>query len=1249
LQYSIIFKIKREGVWEDKSQFVQLPINIKETLDDTMDTAEVILGLTDDSHEYEAWDDVDLTITVDNSLRNYFMVVQKDRVEEVQLGFESKWTHKLTLIEATQKLSTLQTNDFAITQPLEVVVSPIMALRDDITNVFSTNNIHNGTVISGEKSFPNYNNWNSLGVIVTGSRTSGTFLTQNVRGISAAFNFQISRPSSLILKEYDSEGSTIQIPNLPTGTFEVGFGNTLTSNIFNWSIESSVTTRLSLSFHDVLMDMTTNTNVTNLINRNTNRVSIASLVSGRTYRYYVRTGSNTNGVFWDNPLNNSKLDVPITIVSNFTSPLAFAIYTNTTPRNILATPSNIGIVYAVGYSNSGNLIPTINASTLKPYEYYYEFKVEDGIITEGYFVDDSIIKAVDSTVSRRLEDYKFFFPVSIDEYFAIPEEERFFVRAVFPTDFYSYIGTGARNFGLGGGIQFVEFPPGSENASRNVYYKVKSLLAEGFVNLPNDADRNFSSGTYSTKKLDYEIDGDILDYVSNIPSPEFTFAGGKNLLEILFEIGKTFNGIPRLKLVEGKEIISFDILSKKIKDNTGFDHGSNPIAKESDSDNYATGLVSIVDNAINDEAIIINSAFYPSRNDWIKPKSKDLNESIFDLSNMAVVIENENSGIHRIISVKVRNFNFAGNIADISNLVVDKKIYNSLEPSISARGRHLYYEQGKNFIDGLSYLPNKDEVVAALGDKYAIQLAIESLGFVTSSQKPIADYEFQIEYVPVFNNLRLFSEQSKVITEKKRVFNAFSQPERNTSLLQYGENADIILKRTGVNSISSTYLIVNPVELPFIGEELVDNGFTYYADNITYVYDNQNITTNVNYTRDINKLDKFVGYNKNYREYQLYGENYIWKQKNINKYCYITKDNPIFPKEFSGDTSFRESVKSLFSGTNFPVKLDLSIIQFFDVDGRKLKYRFQNEDYIVPNIILNTLSGYTNNSMFFVNSMSDNYSAGNTLERITMNNNNRIDFGQELNNFLQKTSIQQVAILRGLENQLVVRDENQDGFEDNRKRLNAVRYVNSFGNADVMMVSYHNSGTISIGNEFPKLFATDSFNGTKNVSDLVLKDVLPINKMLETIYIDKDNRDALQQVMQVHFVSKVSDISVLSPFVKYNRLIANSSVSDQQTTLDYTGRLVLVGIKDIKKAIDEKRVDYKPADLFVTNINLQNSTDNYTAVMPNYGFNPTENYEGYGFVYQNTKELAIVYSKPLTANVFEIVPPIYFNFSDNPI
>ena len=64
-------------------------------------------------------------------------------------------------------------------------------------------------------------------------------------------------------------------------------------------------------------------------------------------------------------------------------------------------------------------------------------------------------------------------------------------------------------------------------------------------------------------------------------SPDYTFAGLRNLFEILSEIGKVFYGIPRLKLNSNdEEYITFDILEELV-DNPNFEPLDTPYRKSS--------------------------------------------------------------------------------------------------------------------------------------------------------------------------------------------------------------------------------------------------------------------------------------------------------------------------------------------------------------------------------------------------------------------------------------------------------------------------------------------------------------------------------------------------------------------------------------------------------------------------------------------------------------------------------------------
>ena len=67
MDYNIRVELKIHDEWVDKSEYVQLPLSIKTTMDESLDIGELVLNFTNDSREYEAFTPVLITIT-DNSV-----------------------------------------------------------------------------------------------------------------------------------------------------------------------------------------------------------------------------------------------------------------------------------------------------------------------------------------------------------------------------------------------------------------------------------------------------------------------------------------------------------------------------------------------------------------------------------------------------------------------------------------------------------------------------------------------------------------------------------------------------------------------------------------------------------------------------------------------------------------------------------------------------------------------------------------------------------------------------------------------------------------------------------------------------------------------------------------------------------------------------------------------------------------------------------------------------------------------------
>ena len=120
MNYSVELKIN--GV--DYSEYIQLPFSITETLDETMDTGAMTLNFLEERTPFKPYSECEITLTQpDNVPKKYTMLLESDKVEEIQHGNDSYWKHYLTFVELTYLLSNYYLSDFAITQPITAFAS----------------------------------------------------------------------------------------------------------------------------------------------------------------------------------------------------------------------------------------------------------------------------------------------------------------------------------------------------------------------------------------------------------------------------------------------------------------------------------------------------------------------------------------------------------------------------------------------------------------------------------------------------------------------------------------------------------------------------------------------------------------------------------------------------------------------------------------------------------------------------------------------------------------------------------------------------------------------------------------------------------------------------------------------------------------------------------------------------------------------------------------------------------------------
>jgi hypothetical protein len=1167
----IQLKIKINNEWIDKSEFVQLPINIVQSLDDTMDRGEVTLNFTQDNSQYEPYNFVFLSLDG----REYYMMIESDTVTEINEGLNSFFKHDLVLIEATQYLATIDLHDFSTTQFVEsyedLPYSPRISPNVMKYNVKFFD-------YTGEQA-----NWRDIGTAYTANVP--TLIINSLGGI---YKVQLTIDDNLLIKpSYAKDTDTfISLPKITDASFFARLQQR-TFGLLTVDLEES----FNLAYDELLLNVTTNTtyNVSSLVDAS-KRVNLSLLPNG-SYRYIVKTKTQ----YWNLASNNAKLDTSILTVFGITIP-GIATWRDLITRNDFAS---VG-----GLNNTTDILN----------EFYYPFTVSDTADEKNYniTVADALLKALNNSTVRKLNDSRYYRAITTNEYNTLPFVNTVLASNPGSTDPVVVFGK-ANSYDYTTRLRITE--------GLDVYnFRVDSEIIQGLVNM-SQFDTGFDSPVYYTKPLELKYDQEILDRTASLTSLDFTFAGGKNLLEVLFELGKSFGGIPRVFFdINLNPVISFDILEELIN-NPDFDDAATLTTKVASTSNYATNVISEVKNFITQDDLgkkATNTIVYPSKSSWVTPRAIDFNTAIMRPDTMKIAIDDPNHGIFKIVKLEVTNFDDANTVKDITEYVHESVIFDTFPNAVPEdwetterrrfKGLALYYRRGENGIFNLNEITDEDNIFGLTGTKYAIRRILINAGIPDANlTKAEVLYQYRIEYVPLVTSARLFVEQSNVTLENKSINMPYNQSERNVSLSQFFQAADNVLKRNGIPSISKNYIFRSVDEVPAIGQKIDFDGYDYYADKITISYDNNNIICDVQFSREVNKVDPLVGFNKEYREYSLATDNILWKRMNINNYAYITSEFKYVVNSFDPIKAiFPQSVMNLINGTfsSSMEKIEGAVFNFYDKNANVIRWD-NNFEKIKP-IGLSVVSAPAGNSMMFTTSMYDNFGAGRKMERIPYDSNN---------------------VAQGLEELIF----GENGLERNRLTQQPVRYVDDNGKALVGRVMFlKRSDTLS----FNPLAVPEIVDDFKNYTSKAVLD--------ESFLFDKDNREALQLTYQLHFISRDKDIDVRPAFTKYNKLITQTSELPVEP-----GNLIVVGVRNLDSIKNKKTYEYDANDVLLSNIGASffSSPNNFIGLIPgSVTSNKNTNYEGFALVFPGTKEIAIVRKKPISLGT--PLGSIYIAFSE---
>jgi|LGOV01.1.fsa_nt_gb hypothetical protein len=482
----------------------------------------------------------------------------------------------------------------------------------------------------------------------------------------------------------------------------------------------------------------------------------------------------------------------------------------------------------------------------------------------------------------------------------------------------------------------------------------------------------------------FEIDATIEDRLDAIDAREFSFSPDKMMLEILAEIGEYIGAYPRLI---DFETLTFDFYSDLVDEVEDGDYSAKlETLLESQ---YHNNLVSNLQNTLPET--ISNASSIQSI--WSTPRN-DNGERISTTAGMYLLVDNPIYG--KLPKLYVTNFGWQyglvapfirGSVTytdtlDLSDYLIEKREYDTLNGDDDGKGSFLYYNQDNNKIDGLLY----ENPVILFISIYTIERIIAlklfgsvPLGFTLTT--PFEDIPYQIEYSPTTS---ILTKKTKITPNNQQLDLMYNQSENITDAISFGEALINKSARLGVKTYENVYSFEELTGIKQIGTFNSDN---YFADGYDLYYWNGFIEQKVTYSNDYIKLEEFVGIDSLNRFSNVPQTGDIVERKlHFNEYCIISDDeyDDTYETHNITDTGL-ERIGAVFN--------PIAVRTTDDEQTSFAILRTQNELIVEEQyLIVNVSSIGFGDTLHFNFKMEDNYSAGQTT---VLDGSNRYSQGQE--------------------------------------------------------------------------------------------------------------------------------------------------------------------------------------------------------------------------------------------------------------
>jgi hypothetical protein len=726
--------------------------------------------------------------------------------------------------------------------------------------------------------------------------------------------------------------------------------------------------------------------------------------------------------------------------------------------------------------------------------------------------------------------------------------------------------------------------------------------------------------------LKYKLDSDIEQKIAKgVKCPEMTFEKGKSLWDVMLELGRLIGGIPRLE--KDLRTITFDRLSAiayPIEGKNNYSPDTTELENiESQLSNHTTSYASLISNMIPRDSIEV----FPAGGGWTCGRSLSDTDTYIKRNTLAVVLDKP---IFKLIDLQISNFDSGNPDAKVSliDFVYEKSLFQTLANDAYNKGCALYWAKGDTRIYNIGIIPEATEAQAMWGlsgTQYVIQNILNKLGYTNLGD--VNNYHYKAWFIP-YSDARVITEKAQRSGLANDSSCNLNQENNTISDDTFGKSAQTQVERLGNNSITKTMRLPSIANAPAIGAIKTYDGFDYFIDNETLTIGNNYVDATAEFSKNWNKINDRVGINSEYRQYEIYGSDWVDRDLSFSNYCYVsTLDYGTPAREMSSymhtlvfeglSGSPRNALTSFYIGC-----LDEDTLSRLTYTTYTIKDQSIAKDEIPAKVngLAIPAAYYTfRNSIMYTAAMKDNFSAGvyqGSIVTDTTTGESRQMYLQKdarYVNDIGKTPIMEVTLCSPTESELWINDgmgySKDSAWGPDRVLPNARFYV---------------SPTIS------------------NLSDLAFT---------RRCLVRKDNREAMRFVYQLHFLTYDKHITIQSGLTRY-LFKPDTSFTTAPPVLD-PGYLEAVGYISptmISQGVYDADASYilaadkDPAITGKPRLDIASTSGHSISIGCPSAISGSASYAGIAFIWSNTGEVAIDYRFDSVAPVTSI-PTIYLNFS----